>query len=635
MKFLESFIIERIKCIKALSKHQKVLLILIILYTVVLSTLTSLRHYCFQTFAFDFGIFVQIFWNSVNGNFMFTQPRGIPTSPRSFLGVHVSPLLVLLLPIYAIIRTPYILLIIQSLFLAIPALFIYKIGIRELGKKDDALLFAIAYLIHPATLWSNWYDFHLEAFVPLFLAMTYYYYFSRDKVNLLTSIILLAATFEPAAIILFFFIIYVLIRELFLKMKKPHQCWLIRKKEFIFILGIGIFAVLYYLLSEKLMLSVWPERNVYEPAKIFGRIDYKALLVKLSYLLMLSAPLAFLSFYSPLELIPAMPYLFLAMTTDYEPYYTINWQYPALIVVPFFVSAIFSYKREKNDKKKIAVAMLIFFLLFSPATPLMSQFSVYWSMPIPTMETYLKHQALSFVEKNATVLVQENIFSHLAEREVVYSIWPVYLEPPEYIVVDVMNAFQFYHEPSLEPINQALFRLVNDYDYGIIAVANGLLVLKKDYHGPRHILMPLHSSLKIKSQKPFISFQDCFSENSWFIPDWVSFQGDHLFLKRGIIGNAWWGPYITVPPGRYRVEVELSIDEEVSGCVMDILVYCYSAGEVYATRSILGEGLKTGERTVISFDFELTKWVPAIEVVGMSYGITDICVYSVKFEMTE
>jgi len=257
-------------------------------------------------------------------------------------------------------------------------------------------------------------------------------------------------------------------------------------------------------------------------------------------------------------------------------------------------------------------------------------------MPTPTMETYLKHQALSFVEKNATVLVQENIFPHLAERKVVYSIWPAYLEPPEYIVVDVMNAFQFYHEPSLEPINQALFRLVNDYDYGIIAVANGLLVLKRGYHGQRHILMPLHSSLKIKkAQKPFISFQDCFSENSWVIPDWVAFQGDHLFLKRGNIGNAWWGPYITVPPGRYRVEVELSIDEEVSGCVMDVLVYYWSAGEVYAIRSILGDQLKPGERAVISFDFELTKWVPAIEVVGMSYGITDICVYSVKFEMTE
>jgi hypothetical protein len=386
------------------------------------------------------------------------------------------------------------------------------------------------------------------------------------------------------------------------------------------------------------MSIVWPERNIYEPARIFGRIDYKSFLIKLSYLFILSFPLAFLSFNSILELIPAIPYLFLAMVTDYEPYYTINWQYPAIVIIPFLLSAIFGYTKEnsKRTKKKLIITSLLSFILFSPATPLMSQFSIYWTIPNPTSEIHIKHQALSLIEKDATVLAQENIFPHLAERKIIYSVWPTYLEPPEYIVVDVMESFQFYHEPTVEPMREALFKFTNNYNYGIIAMANGLLILKRDYHGPRNILMPLYSSLNIERiRRPFISFQDYFMEVSWFVPDWVNINGDHLLLKKGFIGNAWWGPYITVPPGRYKVEVELSVGEAVSGRIMDILVYYWSANEVYAIKSIFGNQLMFGNKTTISFVFELTKWVPAIEVVGMNYGLTDIYIYSVKFEVIE
>ena len=199
------------------SKHEVLLVSGIIVYTTTLFCLTFLKHYCFRTLAFDMGIFIQIFWHSVNGNFLFTQPRGSSIHPTSFFGVHFSILLLLLIKIYEIIPSVNLLFFSQSLGLALPSIYIFKIS-QKLGKdKTLSLIFAYGYLLYPGTLWSNWYDFHLESFIPLFMSMIYYYHLKGDDAKFSLSVVLLLTVFERSVFIVTTFILYIFITERVLK----------------------------------------------------------------------------------------------------------------------------------------------------------------------------------------------------------------------------------------------------------------------------------------------------------------------------------------------------------------------------------------------------------------------------------
>src|SRR4030042_1684121 len=187
----KDFLHERSSRLRTLTKYEKILIVAILTYIIVLSTITSIKFYCFRTHTFDFGIFVQISWQTLNGNFMFTQPRAGINHPASFLGVHVSPFLLVVIFLYALVRSPYTLLVVQTAAFGFTAFFIYRMGNELIAQQKIALLFAVSFLLYPGPLWPNWYDFHLEAFVPLFSAMIFYYYFSDKKFGVIVSMILL------------------------------------------------------------------------------------------------------------------------------------------------------------------------------------------------------------------------------------------------------------------------------------------------------------------------------------------------------------------------------------------------------------------------------------------------------------
>ena len=238
--------------------NEKILFTAIFVYIVVLSTLTSLKHYCFRTF--DFGIFVQIFWHSTHGNYMFTQPRGTPLHPTSFLGVHFSPLLMVLIPLYKLIPSPYVLLVLQTTALALPVYFVYKIGVEVTGRERLSLIYAIGYLLYPGTLWSNWYDFHLESFIPLFTSMAYYNYLTGATTRLILSMILLLATFERAVFIVAFFIFYIFLRETHLRRKGGIRALRPSPDVNILLIPMLILSAIYYVGSERIMAGILPAR---------------------------------------------------------------------------------------------------------------------------------------------------------------------------------------------------------------------------------------------------------------------------------------------------------------------------------------------------------------------------------------
>jgi hypothetical protein len=198
----------------------------------------------------------------------------------------------------------------------------------------------------------------------------------------------------------------------------------------------------------------------------------------------------------------------------------------------------------------------------------------------------------------------------------------------------------FYREPGEEPTQNALLRFTEQYDYGVMKVVNGFIILKKDFNGPKEVLMPLQTSL-VPSQlrKLVVSFEDSFAATHFFIPEWVKVEGDHLVIDRGRSGSVWWGPLITVPPGKYRVEVEYTINENITEPFLNLTSYYWRPASqnatVYAEKTVLGSEATPGQKSIAVMEFEVKDWVPSFEIVGTTYGKTDISVYSVKLEETD
>jgi uncharacterized membrane protein len=80
-------------------------------YFAAISTLSVLRYYAF-TDAWDFGGFVQSFSNASHGGFFLQTidaffAKGFPqTQVISFMGLHFSPVLFLIVPVYAAFPYP-------------------------------------------------------------------------------------------------------------------------------------------------------------------------------------------------------------------------------------------------------------------------------------------------------------------------------------------------------------------------------------------------------------------------------------------------------------------------------------------------------------------------------------------------
>lgn len=151
-------------------KLAKITRILVILYLLLVLAICFFKYFTFQYNGLDLAIFNQVFYNSAQGNlFHFT------IHPTSYLGDHFSPVILLILPLYAIFKSPLTLIILQSLWLALAVIPLFLIAKKYLSPKL-ALAAMVLYLFNPATLNINIYEFHLDTLIPLLIFTTFYFY---------------------------------------------------------------------------------------------------------------------------------------------------------------------------------------------------------------------------------------------------------------------------------------------------------------------------------------------------------------------------------------------------------------------------------------------------------------------------
>src|ERR1700730_16411549 len=116
---------------------------LALVYFVLYSILSVLRHETYHSFGPDLGIFDQVFWNTTQGPVFASTMSLAQVDPHSSLSDHFSPIYLALLPAYALIPRPATLLVIQTLFLALCVWPIYLLGRLQLEAGAARLLWGL------------------------------------------------------------------------------------------------------------------------------------------------------------------------------------------------------------------------------------------------------------------------------------------------------------------------------------------------------------------------------------------------------------------------------------------------------------------------------------------------------------
>lgn len=402
-------------------------------------------------FTWDLGILNQALWNTLHGRFLYyTADINIYTKTGCFLGAHFSPILLLILPFYAIYPTAETLLVISTLAVAIGALPVYEIANFLLKNEKVAVMLGISYLLYPALQGVTLSGFSPESFAGTLFLFIVYYLIKADFKKLALVVPLGLMTHEASVPVIAFIAIYGMLYHKSAK-NKGFQAALV-------ILAI---CIPYFFFAQDMRIffgwtgqpSLWhewaligatsttdlPFKILLNPTGAWKALTFDGA-TKLLYITLLLLPTLFLPLLGLRELIPAFPYLFISLFSSYPLYYSLEGHYAAFVAPFIFLGFLHGLMRlQRKPRLKISVLKLAKLALLVTVTSLVILlpliYSQYQVFNVDEENNNVIRSFISRIPQNASVLTQSNIFPHVSSRPDAYTIAPP-IWSPEYERID-------------------------------------------------------------------------------------------------------------------------------------------------------------------------------------------------------
>ena len=407
------------------------LMLVVVSWIILFARLVMRRHNSFQTFDFDLGIHDQSLWLLAHGK-TFNTVCGLPV-----FGHHAMFMYYLLVPFVWLGGGPNLWNTFQVLALGLAAIPVFKIAYFRLKSRIAALVFAIAWLILPTTIYLVWETFHPEAMAIPFLLTGYYFAITRKAPRTgrlsrtsLAFIWLAAAVLWKEDIALAVMGIGVLM----LWKRQWRFGTTLLGASFLYFLVIGVWLVptlagefssygsLYGDLGVTPLEVV--KNSILHPTRFVDRLsDNNAL----GYSGQIMSPLAFMSLLAPITLIMAVPQYFINILTTADFTWAMMYHYQAVPIVAATLAAIdgvaFIQRRNRALSHLCVVAVLV----------ASSVAAVNWgNSPIGEKRTYISwgfhtdwiegwKAAQRRVGPNDIVSATYALIPHITHREVVYS----------------------------------------------------------------------------------------------------------------------------------------------------------------------------------------------------------------------
>ncbi|MFH0839262.1 MAG: DUF2079 domain-containing protein [Candidatus Omnitrophota bacterium] len=405
-----------------------IVLVFITAYVVIFSAISILRYNSFDYSDFDFAIYAQVLWNMLHGSIQ-SSILGIV-----FLGNHLDIILFLLLPIYAVFKSPLTLLVLQSICIGLGALPLYLLG-KDVINKKFALLFSLLYLLYPALQYVNHYEFHPDAFVICALLFMFYYFEKGCFIPFIAFVCLSLSCKENIAMGIFFFGFYVL----FFQKRK----W---KWGLVAILMAGLWALVGLKLMHHFNKGIIDFNSLYSHigdsmAQVVINVLTHPLVTlrfilserNLKFLFQLFFPLAFLSLLSPKVLCIALPFFLQQLLSQRQTDHVIFYHYGAKLIPFIFISAIYGTRFLLKLKIVSRFRFLIPVVLISSSLISSLQYGLLAKLPLYLSVRYAKHdidyykeELIRTIPPQVAVVATFEFLPKLSQRRGLYSFHHVY-----------------------------------------------------------------------------------------------------------------------------------------------------------------------------------------------------------------
>lgn len=354
---------------------QRYLWISILVFIVLFIALAAKRYYYFDYNNADLSIFSQTLFNTLHGRW-FQETLTI----NNYLADHFSPILILLVPFYAVKAHPFTLLVLQVVITALSAWPIYYIIRNKTKNNIFAYLASLLWLVNPLVHRQAMYEFHaLHMMMFLFFWSFYFYQKRKNKLLLLIGFLALLVR-EDVALVFFGLAFFVFFVEK--NYRRSIIIFLISLLYFIF----AIFAIRQFSPSDNYKFVSyydWAGGNNFveiiwswltHPVAVFTHILSLENIFIIFYLFLIFVfiPL-FAKRYLLISVFPLFQYI---MTTSGISSNHIYMHYVSLLLPGFFLAYIFGLyfllKHESKHKlnfiyqnKIFFIAIFIFSIIFS------------------------------------------------------------------------------------------------------------------------------------------------------------------------------------------------------------------------------------------------------------------------------
>jgi uncharacterized membrane protein len=610
------------------------------IYILIVSTLAISRHYTFGTNTWDLGIYSQSLYSTLNhGKILYYTAELAGNPSGSLFGIHFSPFLFLLVPVYALFQNPVTLLVLRPIAISVGLIPLYWI-IRDQQLNNRLLTFFLAtiYLVYPpiTTPLSN---FDVEVFLPaLFLFAIHY--FRKGKLHHSYIFVVLALMVnEFAPLIVMAMAVYVFLSH----RKEIINGLLARKltKNAIFAIILLLSGILFFNLGSAVITAFnpnalstkweWGELGT-SPGEIVTNVltnPAKTINIlfnngqnKFVYITSLFAPLAFLSFLDPLTLIMTLPWLMASLLSVNPLYYAIGTQYPAFVSPFIFVAAISGIKKlvdlsSRGLLRKIALLMFTSLLVSTLLLPTDDYFSV-------TKAEETTRMALNEIPLTASVSAMPEVQPHLCNRLEVY---PYFKSGVDYVL---FNVYSWWYTVTLPRPAHTAPRWCDaeiDDNYGLVVNANGILLYKKGYTGSVKHFEGVNFTYTHHNVRNATG--DLVQDK---VPSGKSVtKADVLVHKAADATPLFFEvPEKFLPPGEYEVTVLLKVSSLTLNKVITLKAFSEPEHSEIVTKTLRGfEFIRSGKWKAFTFTFSIEK-PTLIEIAADVTDSMDVYFYSMN-----
>ena len=492
------------------SRERLILLSLSGLCLILFSYLAVVRHYTFNTTAYDLAMYDQTVWNTSQGRpFAINLLEDTMPGLTNKLGDHVEPILLPLAALYLIRSNPDVLLITQALALAALIWPLYYL-VRDRSRSVWLAGFAIVlYLLHPALWNALLFDFHPVTLGAAFLIFALWMLVQHRQPAALICAVLAMMCKEQMGLSVALLGVYAIFFVKRPTAARPAQQRLIhffRSREWRFGVLLVVLGIAWSAMALGVIIPAFQPLGSSYYLNRYGRLGstFSEVLLspltkpdifwsvisgpkRLTYYSDLLLPMGFLPLLGAELLLPALPDIVLNTLSAFAPSRTIDYHY-AILILPFLVLAtawgIDRLARGLSRwmaRRAVLLAAGLLVLLAMGAY----QFDRYQGFVLLTdryRSTFtieprdsLGWQLAAQIPRDAVVSAQFSLLPHVSQRQRAH-IFPR-IEEATYIFLDTQGSLEPFQ--TREEYQAAVQAVRNDPTFEVVSEQDGFILLRR------------------------------------------------------------------------------------------------------------------------------------------------------------